>query len=175
MPQPAGGRIARYLALAAVTLLLPLVSACAASYGAVTQEPYDPTNGVQADAGHIELRDVVAVAAKSGSATLVGSIINNGPRDDLVGIEVRGGRATLQPSPLPLPSHAVTRTGQPDALPPVVLSGRSVRLGLTTHLTFHFRRSPSVGMDVLVRPHEGEYARVPLPPSDQLRPGRSQS
>lgn len=165
MPQFTSRRIVRGVVVAAAALLLPALSSCMASYGATTQEPYNPTNGVRADAGKLQLRSIIGVADSAGRATLVATIVNRGKPDSLVDVTVKGGKAKLAPSPLPLKPSVATRIGTARTGKPmtVVLTGRSVKLGQTVHLTFEFGHNPSASVDALVLPRRGEYASVPVP------------
>lgn len=151
------------LALAA----LPLASACTASYGAESQAPYTPDQGVWVDSGRLELRNLVIVSGRDGSGTLIGTVFNQGDESDaLVEVDVRGGSAQVDPLPLPLAAGSPTvlgaDTGLGEAVPTTV-EGEGVRAGEVVRITFDFERTADVTTDVLVVAHEEPYEEVPVP------------
>jgi hypothetical protein len=125
---------------------------------------------VWADSDHLQLRSVVAVAPENGTATLVGTILNQGrTADALVDVSIPNGGSTFSPSPLPLPADGVRVLGVDTSLgraTMVALEGRRLRPGLVVPVTFEFRRAGTVTLDVLVVPDTGPYATVPAPTAD---------
>lgn len=152
------------LALAA----LPLTAGCSsASYGAVTQMGYDPGEGVSADTGHIDLRNIVVVSDTEELGTLVAVVVNHGDKDDkLTGVKVADGRSTVSTTDDGVelaPDDVValgTDSGAVSALPASVESPEVVA-GHTVRLTFEFENSASVSVDANVVSREGPYAEVP--------------
>ncbi|WP_020578979.1 hypothetical protein [Actinopolymorpha alba] len=166
-------KVKRGLVAGLVAISLPALAACAASYGAETQQPYTPSDGVWANSDGLELRNILAVSPKDGSATLIGTILNGGSRDDrLVNVTFRGGRAAFGTSPITLPAREPRVLGVDSSLGravPVALEGSPLKSGLVVPLTFEFERAGSVTLDVLVVPDQGPYATVPAPGAT-LRP-----
>ncbi|MEQ4206199.1 hypothetical protein ABN028_24840 [Actinopolymorpha sp. B17G11] len=165
--RPGLGRSLAAAGLIAVILPALALAGCEASIGAETQDPYTPGQGVHADTDELRLRGVVAVSAVDGSATLVGTILNQSSVDDaLETVRFRGGRTTLGRSPLPLRGRGIrvlgVDTSQGKATP-ATLSGRAVRAGVVVPLTFDFRRAGTVTLNVLVVSREGPFATVPAP------------
>jgi hypothetical protein len=160
-------RLATGLAAVAIGAVLTAVTGCEAGIQAETQEPYTPGSGVWGDTGSLELRGVVAVAPRPGSATLVGTIFNQGEADDqLVEVRFRGGKSTLGADPVTLPAGGVrvlgVDTSQGKATS-AALQGAPVRPGLVVPITFAFERAGSVTLDVLVVKKQGPFATVPVP------------
>jgi hypothetical protein len=148
-------------------VVMPFTAACSASYGAETQAPYDPGEGIATDTGHLDLRNVVVVSETEGSGTLVGVLLNQGERADrLTGVRVQNGRSAVSGTDdgVRLPPETVvalgTDSGETTALPAMV-EGDRIRAGYTVRLTFDFERSASVSVDAEIVPPEGAYADVP--------------
>jgi hypothetical protein len=167
-------RFRRGLAFALAAAMLPVLSACSASFGAATQEPYAPADGVQVDSGSLKLRNLVLVVTATNQATLVGTIFNEGSEPDaLVSVTAGSAAGKLTPTTIPVPANGSAVLGQQTTLgtaSTVELSGESLRPGLVTRVTFDFQRAASVSADVIIEPRVGPYADVPLPPSPTPTP-----
>lgn len=172
------GKIRVGATICAAALALAAVTGCAASYGAETQVPYTPADGVYADSGGLKLRNLVIVSDTAGRGTLVGTIFNHGnTADALTGIQVSGGgRASLGSAPISLPAGngtvvlgADTSVGK--ALP-VTVEGDQVSAGRAVRLTFTFQEAAAVPLTVFVLPREGAYSTVPAPTLLPPQPGR---
>jgi hypothetical protein len=169
VPQSSG--LGRRLVAVLAVVLLPSVTACAATFGAETQLPYTPGEGTWANVDGLKLRNMVAVAPEEGQATLVGTIVNDGETDDrLVAIQVANGQATLPTSRVPV------RAGEVSVLGVDTSQGTAARIGLegedlvpggVVDLTFEFEDAPSVELGVQVVAAEGAYATVPPPVLEQ--------
>lgn len=171
------GRIRVGAAACAAVLALGAVSGCAASYGAVTQVPYTPGDGVWADSGGLKLRNLVIVSDTEGRGTLVGTIFNAGrTADALTGIQVSGGGRASLGSPVSLPAvNGVAVLGADTSLGkalPVTVEGESISAGETVRLTFQFRRAAEVPVTVFVVARDGAYADVPAPSALPPQPPR---
>ncbi len=167
-------RFRRGLAFALAAAMLPVLSACAASFGAATQDPYAPADGVFADTGPLKLRNLVLVVTGAGQATLVGTIFNEGAEPDAV-VAVSSGSAAgkLTPSAIPVPANGVAVLGQETSLgkpSTVEVTGKNLGPGLVTRVTLDFQRAASVSVDVLIEPRTGSYTGVPVPPSPTPTP-----
>jgi copper(I)-binding protein len=172
------GKIRVGATICAAALSLAAVTGCAATYGAETQVPYTPADGVYADTGGIKLRNLVIVSDTAGRGTLVGTIFNDGPTADaLTGIQVSGGgRASLGSAPTPLPAHNGTAVLGADSSVgkalPVTVESTQVSAGKTVRLTFTFEKAASVPITVFVVARDGAYATVPAPTPLPPQPGR---
>jgi hypothetical protein len=168
-----GNALGSVLVAGLVAVILPVLAGCEASIKAETQEPYTPGQGVHADVDDLRLRGIVAVSASRGSATLVGTILNEGSgADALETVKFRGGRAMLG-SPLTVPADGVRVLGVDTSLGRATtasLSGPALRAGDVVPLTFDFRRAGKVRLNVLVVSREGPFATVPLPSTKPAAP-----
>lgn len=167
-------RFRRGLAFALAAAMLPVLSACAASFGAATQDPYAPADGVQANSGPLQLRNLVLVVTATDQATLVGTVFNKGSEPDAI-VSVSSGSqpGTLTPAAIPVPANGVAVLGQETSLgspSTVEVTGTNLGPGLVARLTIDFQRAASVSVDVLIEPRVGTYADVPVPPSPEPSP-----
>jgi hypothetical protein len=163
----------RALAIVVVAALAALTG-CEATIGAETSQDYTPGQGVWANTDGLQLRGIVAVAAREGSATLVGTIFNRGRATDaLVGVAFPRGRSALGAGSVRLPAGTArvlgVDTSQGKAAR-ATLSGASLRPGFVVPMTFDFQRAGSVSLDVLVVRNEGPFATVPVPRSGPVKP-----
>ncbi|GAA1594323.1 hypothetical protein GCM10009789_55470 [Kribbella sancticallisti] len=73
----------RRVALAGATVALSTaVAACGAGFGAQTLQPYQPSEGTNADSGSIGVRNMLVLASEEGKGELHGAIVNSGRADD---------------------------------------------------------------------------------------------
>lgn len=167
-------RFRRGLAFVLAAAMLPVLSACAASFGAATQDPYAPADGVQANSGSLQLRNLVLVVTGANQATLVGTVFNKGDEPDaIVAVSSAAKPGTLTPAAIPVPANGVAVLGQETSLgepSTVELTGTNLGPGLVTQLTIDFQRAASVSVDVLIEPRVGPYTGVPVPPSPTPTP-----
>lgn len=162
-------------ALAAVALAaVPAIAGCEATVGAETSQEYTPGQGVWANTDGLQLRGIVAVAARDGSATLVGTIFNRGRAGDaLVGVAFPQGRSSLGAGSVRLPAGGIRVLGVGTSQGKATrtsLSGASLKPGFVVPMTFDFQRAGSITLDVLVVRNEGPFATVPVPSSRPAKP-----
>jgi hypothetical protein len=122
-----------------------------------TQGWYDATDGGSADAGPIEIRNILVVASADGEATLIASFINDGGPDSLVEVTIGEGVATPESGPLELTPDAATNVG-PTSDTRVDLAGTGAVPGLTVDVEFKFESAPRVSVNTIVAEDVGIYA-----------------
>lgn len=172
------GKIRVGATVCAAALALAAFTGCAATYGAETQVPYTPADGVYANTGGIKLRNLVIVSDTAGRGTLVGTIFNRGgTADALTGIQVSGGgRASLGSAPVSLAAGNGTLVMGADTsvgkAQPVTVEGKQVDVGKTVRLTFTFQKAAAASVTVFVVARDGAYATVPAPTLLPPQPGR---
>ena len=128
-------------AAAAAFLAVPALSACGVSFGAQTDQPYQPTDGVIDRSGDVDVLNALIVSAAPGSGRLVAGLVNNADEDDeLTGVvgagddpasfELGTGETTIGAGQLlelsDQDAGVVTASGGEDAVVP----GKFVRLTL---------------------------------------------
>jgi hypothetical protein len=73
----------RRFALAGATVALSIAAAgCGAGFGAQTQQPYQPSEGTNANSGTIAVRNLLVLASEEGKGELHGAVVNSGKTDD---------------------------------------------------------------------------------------------
>ncbi len=73
----------RRITLAGATVALSIVAAgCGAGFGAQTSQPYQPSEGTNANSGSIAVRNMLVLASEDGKGELHGAVINSGKTDD---------------------------------------------------------------------------------------------
>lgn len=124
-----------------------------------TQEPYNPTNGANSDAGDILVRNVVVVTDDSGTATVLASFTNTGNTDDRL-VEVIVDDVTAIPSEpsIDLPAGDYASIGPDDIR--VDVTGSTATAGHMVDVEFRFSKGPRVEVETLVQADEGVYADV---------------
>lgn len=156
----------RHLVLASVPALALMLTGC--EMHEQTQGWYPRYDGVSAEAGEIGLRNIVVVTS-GDQATVLTSLANEGPADDLVSVRV--GDVTAEPTSgsLAIPQNGYAALG-PDS---VQFEGVDLTPGQLTEVEFRFEDAPSTTVETLVKEAEGRYADVTF--SDpQQSPGADQ-
>jgi hypothetical protein len=83
---------ARLAASAALAIVLALgASGCAMLTYQATTEKYDPSDGVSADVGDLDLRNILVVSEDGVDGTLVMTIVNTGEDDATLGVQFGEG------------------------------------------------------------------------------------
>ena len=155
-------------AAAAAFLAVPALSACGVSFGAQTDQPYQPSDGVIERSGDVDVLNALVVSATPGSGRLVVGLVNGADEDDeLTGVvgegddpatfELGTGETTIPAGELLDLSDedavVVSVTGSEDA----VLPGKFVRL------TLQFESADDVTVNVPVLAQNEDYQDVELP------------
>lgn len=161
----------RASALLAAGLLVasPVLSGCFSGPAATTtvQSTQNSGNGTDANVGDLAIENVTVVLGPdgSGSATLIGSVFNNGSADDtLVDVTVNGTPAVITPGAEKIPAggsatygydgtnyiNSYTFEAEPSAYVPV---------------TMQFANAGVVEMSVLSVPATGIYAGIAPTPA----------
>ncbi|WP_157553476.1 hypothetical protein [Jiangella gansuensis] len=157
----------RRLALAAVPVLtLSGIAGC--SMSEQTQRWYTPTDGVNAEAGDIGLRNVQVVSDGEGRATLIATLANaGGESDELTEVLIGDVPAELSGDTLEIPARGTAVVGpdndRVDGL------GVEAEPGRTVAVEFRFGSAPRTTVRALVRPAEDDLAEA-LPDN----PGREE-
>lgn len=150
----------------AAIVALPVLGLALAGCGSIkeqTQQPYDATDGVSAQAGDIGVRNVLVVATDDGdAATLMASFANRGPADRLEAVRVGETEATPTGSPLEIPAGGYASLGPEDTR--LDIDGADTTPGRVVEIEFLFRRAPRVTVQALVEPAEGMYEDALMTP-----------
>ncbi len=71
-------------------------SGCALITYQATTEPYDPSDGVSANVGELDLRNILVVSEDGTDGNLVLTIVNTGTEDVELGVQVGAGGGDTQ-------------------------------------------------------------------------------
>ncbi len=159
--------VRRSIAAAAAVLAAPALSSCGVSFGAQTDQVYNPAVGVDDRSGQVDVLNALIVSEGSGSGTVVATLVNNDQVEDdqLKGIAGAGRDADLE-----------VRAGGETTIPADGLlnlaedgtnfaTGKRVAPGNFVEVTFSFDRGSAVTLDVpVVSADDPAYADVPLAP-----------
>lgn len=149
-------------ALAITALLL---TGCGAGPDAQTRLISQVTDGIEANIGDLRMVNVLLVAQPDGSAVLVGTVVNNGTKNDRISaITANSVDATLTPfaPALNIGGKAVFSGDSANAI--AVFPGLDAKIGDRVTVEFTFSGSGKSKVDVLVREKSGEFASVSAAP-----------
>ena len=149
-------------ALAITALFL---TGCGAGPDAQTRLISQVTDGIEANIGDLRMVNVLLVAQPDGSAVLVGTIVNNGTKNDRISaITANSVDATLTPfaPALNIGGKAVFSGDSANAM--AVFPGLDAKIGDRVTVEFTFSGSGKLKVDVLVREKSGEFASVSAAP-----------
>lgn len=161
-PQSSSRR--RWLAAAVMT---PLLAGCATSFGAQTNQIYQPGPGISDRGSDVYVMNAAIVTDGKGNGTLVGALINQNPRTDtLRSITVLDSNgkaisASILPGTISLPDQ---RSVQLADSGDVRVSG-NVHAGVNDTLTLTFANAAPVTMTIPVLPRTSEFHSVPVGPT----------
>jgi copper(I)-binding protein len=174
----------RGLAVLAIAALIPVLAGCEAGNNAPTLEFHPPTDGAEANAGAIAIRNVFVLGAPLGSTLAAGhsagvflALVNSGAPDRLLSISAPGAAKSVT-----LPGGTVSLARQQAVLltgpaPKVVLEDLTHPLagGSYIRLVLHFQNAASVTLDVPVMPRAQYYSTfspAPSPTPTKIKKGR---
>ena len=158
--------VRRSIAAAAVLLAAPALSSCGVSFGAQTDQVYNPSVGVDDRSGQVDVLNALIVSGTDGSGTVVATLVNNDQRTDdtLKGVSGAGKDAGMTVKPggdTTIPAGGLLNLATKGA---VTIRGQRVVPGNFVTITFSFDRAQSVTLDVPVVSHSNpDYAGVKVP------------
>ncbi|MEO5709930.1 MAG: hypothetical protein ABIQ59_08910 [Nocardioidaceae bacterium] len=158
--------VRRCIAAVAVLVATPVLSSCGASFGAQTDQVYNPSRGVDDRDGEVDVLNALVVTGADGSGTLVATFVDNDQvnADSLTGVAGAGQDAALTgkvAGDATIPAAGVLNLAtQGD----VTLKGKRIVPGNFVKITFSFDRAGSATLDVpVVSSDDPDYADVKLP------------
>jgi hypothetical protein len=156
-------------AAAAALLAVPALSACGVSFGAQTDQPYQPSDGVVDRSGPVDVLNALVVSDTPGSGRLVAGLANNADEDDaLTGINGAGDDDSvsyeLGDGSTDIPANGFVNLAGDDAvMVQVAGSEEAVLPGKFLRLTFQFENADDVTVNVPVLEQNEDYADVEMP------------
>ncbi len=157
--------VRRRLAPALLLLAAPALSSCGVNFRAQTDQPYNPSVGVDDRSGSVDVLNALVVSGTNGSGAVIATLVDNDPAqaDALQGIAGAGGDSSLKVTPggqTAVPAGGLLNLATKGR---IALRGPRVTPGNFVGLTFTFRRGQAVTMQVPVVANSAEYAGVTVP------------
>ena len=160
--------VRRSIAAAAVLLAAPALSSCGVSFGAQTDQVYNPSVGVDDRSGEVDVLNALIVSGTNGSGTVVATLVNNDQQTDdtLKSVSGAGKDAGMTVKPggdTTIPAGGLLNMATQSA---VTIRGQRVVPGNFVTITFSFDRAQSATLEVPVVSHSNPvYASVKVPSS----------
>jgi hypothetical protein len=158
--------VRRCIAAATVLVAAPVLSSCGASFGAQTDQVYNPSRGVDDRDGSVDVLNALVVTGSDGSGTLVATLVNNDQVNDdaLAGVAGAGADSDLTgkvAGETTIPKAGLLNLAtQSD----VTLRGKRIVPGNFVKITFSFDRAASATLDLpVVSSDDPDYADVTVP------------
>jgi hypothetical protein len=158
--------VRRCIAAATVLLAAPALSSCGVSFGAQTDQPYQPAAGVDNNSGTVDVLNALVVSGTDGSGTVVATLVNNDQvhPDRLKGVAGAGSDSNLtvkMAGETAIPAGGLLNLATKAA---ITVRGQRIVKGYFVNLTFSFDRAEAITVDVPVMSADNpDYADVPLP------------
>jgi hypothetical protein len=158
--------VRRSIAAAAVVLAAPVLSSCGVSFGAQTDQPYNPSVGVDDQSGSVDVLNALVVSGTDGSGTVVATLANNDQQnaDTLRGVTGAGPDANLivkVAGTTAIPADGVLNLAQSGR---ITARGKRIVPGNFVRITFSFDRGQAATLDVpVVSASNPDYAGVKVP------------
>jgi hypothetical protein len=147
-----------------IAVLAVSLSGCGAGQNASTRQVKQVTDGVEGsiakDGNNIKIVNLLVVAAGSGNAVLVGTIINNADTEDaLLGVAING-TATTYTGTNALPKNTPIIFEGDRANAKAVLAGFGGAAGSNVEIGLFFAKAGSITLNAIVRDTRDTYAGV---------------
>ncbi len=158
--------VRRCIAAATVLLAAPVLSSCGVSFGAQTDQVYNPSVGVDDRDGTVDVLNALIVSGTDGSGTVVASLVDNDQvhADALKGVAGAGQDSSLTATiagETTIPAGGLLNLATQSN---VSATGKRIVPGNFVRITFSFDRAAAVTLDVpVVSADNPDYAQVPLP------------
>jgi hypothetical protein len=158
--------VRRSIAAAAAILAAPALTACGVSFGAQTDQVYNPTVGVDDRSGEVDVLNALVVSGTDGSGTVIATLVDNDQEnaDSLRGVSGSGADAQLSVKvggPTEIPAGGLLNLATDSG---ITARGERVTPGNFVEITFSFDRGAAVTLDVPVVSSSNEaYADVKVP------------
>jgi len=158
--------VRRSIAAAAVLLAAPALSSCGVSFGAQTDQVYNPAVGVDDRSGQVDVLNALIVSGTNGSGTVVASLVNNDQQTDdtLKSVTGAGQDSGLTVKPggdTTIPAGGLLNLATKGS---ITARGQRVVPGNFVTITFTFDRAQAITVDVpVVSASNPDYAGIKVP------------
>ena len=149
-----------------------ILTGCGASgSGAPTRNIKQVTDGVEAQSGSIDIRDLLLVAQPDGSAALIGTFVNEDATSDaLVGITVGGIPVKLVATSLNLAQNTPLIFSGASANAIGTVPGLTAAAGTRVNVVVTFAHAAPVTLNAIIRVKSDYFANVGGTPSPTATP-----
>ena len=154
----------RTISAIVIAALAVSLSGCGAGNNASTRQVKQVTDGAEGsivkDGNNIKILNLLIVAAPGGNAVLVGTVINNGDKDDaLLGVAINGSTANYTGNSI-LPKNVPIIFEGERANAKVVLPGFGGSAGSNVKVSMFFGQAGEITLNAIVREARDEYAGI---------------
>jgi copper(I)-binding protein len=158
--------VRRRVAVAALVLLVPILAAC--GFGAQTDQVYQAGAGVNNRDGAVDVLNALIVSDTDGQGTFAGTLVNKGTTNDtLVSMSSSSGQVSVE-----VPAGQAVNLATDGK---VRVQSDDIEPGNFVSLTLQFASGQSTEVDVPVVSHSGDYADVPVGPTEAPSESPSES
>ncbi len=144
--------VRRSLAVAALVLAAPALSSCGVGFGAQTDQVYNPSAGVDARSGSVDVLNALIVSGSNGSGTVIATLVNNDQvhPDTLRGVTGAGADSSLKVTPggaTAIPAGGLLNLAKDGS---ITARGPRVKPGNFVEITFSFDRGQAITLQAPV-------------------------
>ncbi|MEP6816542.1 MAG: hypothetical protein ABI873_13430 [Marmoricola sp.] len=153
----------RRVAVAALVLTTPALTACGLGFNAQTDKVYQPAVGTNNRSGEVAVLGALVVSAQPGSGVFIASLVNNSTTtaDQLTGIQGAGVQVATGVHPaIPVGGLVNLASG---TIGGVSVRGRTVKAGGYVTVRLTFANADPVTVEVPVVTNTGPYAGLAGP------------
>ena len=158
--------VRRSIAAAVVVLAVPVLSSCGVSFGAQTDQVYNPSVGTDDRSGDVDVLNALIVSGTNGSGTVIATLVDNDQQnaDTLKGVAGAGAdaSATVKVSgDTTIPAGGVLNLADDSG---ISITAKRVVPGNFVRITFSFDRAEAITVDVpVVNAANPDYSGVKVP------------
>ena len=158
--------VRRCIAAATVLAAAPVLSSCGVSFGAPTDQVYNPSAGVDARDGAVDVLNALVVSGTDGSGTVIATLVNNDQveADKLTGVAGAGPDNVLTvkvAGETTVPAGGLLNLAEQGA---ITARGKRIVPGNFVKVTFSFERAEPATLNIPVMSADNpDYADVKVP------------
>jgi len=157
--------VRRRLASAVLLLAVPALASCTVNFDEQTDQPYNPSVGVDDRSGTVDILNAMVVSGTTGSGAVIATLVNNNQStpDALRGVAGGGSDSSLKVTPggaTAIPAGGLLNLATNGK---IAVRGESVKAGSFVTLTFTFERGKAITVECPVVANSSDYDGVTVP------------
>ena len=152
--------------MATAAILVVSLSGCALGFNSPTQRQKPSTDGINVNAGAIQVRNALLVVdpAHPKTAALTATLVNTSDVDETLDSiagagDVKGARF----APITIPAGQTVQIGFNSDSAVALYSASAIAISVYQPVTLVFSKSAATSLSLLVNPNTGQYADVSIP------------